>query len=77
MIRMVIEDNSHNIGTIQGWIEKWYPVAAGALLVFAPVFEGKLEDTEMPSVAQKVDKYYRDFLSRMGLRPPISATLQF
>jgi hypothetical protein len=40
LTRMVIEDNSHSIGTIQTWIEKWHPVAARALQEFAPLFEG-------------------------------------
>jgi toluene monooxygenase system protein E len=58
LTRMVIEDNSHNIGIIQGWIEKWHPVAARASQAFAPLFEGKLEDAQMPpleGVAQKLD----------------------
>jgi hypothetical protein len=69
---MVIEDNSHNSGTIQGWIDKWHPVAARAVQAFAPVFDGKLDDAQMPpleGVAQKLDKCYRDYLSSMGLRP--------
>ena len=72
LTRMVIQDNSHNTGTIQGWIDKWHPVAARALQTFAPLFEGKLQDAEMPpleGVTQKMDKYYRDYLSSMGLQP--------
>ena len=77
LTRMVIEDNSQNIGTIQGWIEKWYPLAASALRAFAPLFEGKLEDAPMPpleGVARKLDNFYRDYLSGMGLQPSISGT---
>ena len=73
--RMVIEDNSHNIATIQGWIEKWYPVVAQAAQAFAPLFEGKLEDAQMQpleGVAQKLDKFYQGYLSDMGLQPSIS-----
>jgi hypothetical protein len=80
LIRMVIEDNSHNSGTIQAWIEKWHPVAAGALQAFAPLFEGKLEGAQMPpleGVTQKLDKFYRRYLSDMGLQPSSSATLLF
>ena len=36
LTQMVIEDNSHNRATIQGWIEKWHPVAARAMQAFAP-----------------------------------------
>jgi toluene monooxygenase system protein E len=77
LIRMVIEEDRHNAAVIQGWIEKWYPVAARGLQAFAPVFEGKLKDTPMvplEGVTQKVDKCYRDFLSGMGLQPSSSAT---
>ena len=72
LIGMVIEDNSRNTGTIQGWIEKWHPVAARALEAFAPLFEGRLDDAQMPplkGVTQKLDEYYRDYLSSMGLSP--------
>jgi toluene monooxygenase system protein E len=72
LIRMAIEDNSHNTGTIQGWIDKWHPVAASALQAFAPLFDGKLEDARMPpleGVTRKLDEYYRDYLVSMGLRP--------
>jgi hypothetical protein len=67
---MVIEDKSHNSGTIQGWIDKWHPVAARALQALAPVFDGKLEDAQMPpleGVTQKLDEFYRDYLSSMSL----------
>jgi hypothetical protein len=77
---MVVEENSSNRSIVQAWIEKWYPVAVHALQAFGPVFEGKLEDAEMPpleGVTQKVDKYYRDFLSGMGLEAPSSAILSF
>jgi hypothetical protein len=70
LIGMVIEANSRNTGTIQAWIEKWHPVAAHALEAFVPVFEGQLDDAQMPpleGVTQKLDKFYRDYLSSMGL----------
>jgi toluene monooxygenase system protein E len=47
LTRMVAESNSHNTGTIQGWIEKWHPMAARAVQAFVPVFEGKLENAQM------------------------------
>ena len=75
-----MQDNSHNSGTIQAWIEKWHPVAAGALQAFAPLFEGTLDDTHMlplEDVAPKIDKYYRDYLSSMRLQPSTSGTLLF
>lgn len=78
LTRMAIEDNSLNSATIQGWIEKWYPVAAGAVQALVPLFEGKLEDAHMPpleGVTQKIDKFYRDYLSSMGLQPSASGSL--
>ena len=70
LVRMVIEDNPRNIGTIQGWIEKWHPAAAFALEAFAPLFDGRLDDAQMPpleGVPQKLDESYREYLSSMGL----------
>jgi hypothetical protein len=72
LTRMVIEDNSHSSPIIQGWIDKWHPVAARAVQAFAPVFDGELVDAQilpLEGVAQKLDKYYRDYLSGMGLHP--------
>jgi toluene monooxygenase system protein E len=76
---MLIEDNSHNRDTIQSWIEKWHPVSARAMQAFAPVFEGTLGDAPMPpfeGVIQKLDEYYRDYLSSMSLQPSTSGTLR-
>jgi toluene monooxygenase system protein E len=76
LTRMLIEDNSRNGRTIQGWIEKWHPVAVRALQAFAPLFEGKLEDAPMPplvGVNPKIDEFYRDYLSSMGLQPSTPA----
>jgi toluene monooxygenase system protein E len=72
LTRMLIEDDPRNSRTIQGWIEKWHPVVARAVQAFAPVFDGKLEGAEMPplkDVTQKLDEYYREYLSSMGLHP--------
>ncbi len=71
LTRMAIEDNSHNSDTIQGWIDKWYPIATRALEAFGPLFTGSLDDARMPpveDVSQKLDKYYQNYLSSMGLQ---------
>ena len=42
------------------------------------MFEAMLKDAQMPplaAVAVKVDKFYWDFLSGMGLQSPISGIL--
>jgi toluene monooxygenase system protein E len=78
LTRMLIGDNSHNRGTIQHWIEKWHPVAARALHAFAPLFEGKLEDAQvapLEGVIDKLDGYYKDYLSSIELQPATSGTL--
>jgi hypothetical protein len=80
LARMVIEDNLQNSVTIKGWIEKWYPVAARGLQAFAPLFEGKIEEAQMPpleGVTQKIEKYYRNYLSSMQLQPSISDFRQY
>jgi hypothetical protein len=78
LTRMVIEDNSHNISTIQTWIEKRHPIAARALRHLLPLFEGKLEDAQLApldGVTQKIDKYDREYGSGMRLQPSISSPL--
>ena len=76
LARMVVEENPRNRSIIQSWIEKWHPVAIHAVQAFAPVFEGTLEGAQVPAfegVFQKVNEYYRDFLSGVGLQAPSSA----
>jgi hypothetical protein len=56
----------------------WHPTAARALQAIAPLFDETLEDAQMPlleGVTQKLDKYYRDYLSSMGLQASTSGTL--
>jgi toluene monooxygenase system protein E len=80
LTRMVIEDNPQSGTTIQAWIEKWQPVAARVVQGFAPVFKGTLADAQMApleGVTENLGKYYRDYLSGMGLRPSSSGTLGF
>lgn len=70
LTRMLIADNPLNRDTIQGWVEKWRPIATRAVQAVLPMFEGKLEDAHMPpldGVARKLDKYHQDYLSSLGL----------
>ena len=56
------------------------PISICCRIAFAPLFEGKLEDAQMPpleGVNQKLDKFYRGYLSGMGLQPSSSATPLF
>ena len=76
--RMVVEHNSQNRDTIEGWIAKWYPMAASAVQAFAPVFEGNTQGSatsRFEDVTEKLDKYYREFLSSIGLQPSTSGAL--
>jgi toluene monooxygenase system protein E len=63
LVRMAIEDNVRNQETIQGWINRWHPLAARAVHAFAPLFEDTLERTAL-------DRYYRDYLRSMNLEVP-------
>jgi hypothetical protein len=69
---MAIEDSIRNQGTIQGWINRWYPLAARAVHKFAPVFEDTLGRSAPPlqHTGQAPDRYYRDYLRSMTLDVP-------
>jgi hypothetical protein len=45
---MVVEDPSHNIAVIEGWIDKRHLVAMRAVEALAPAFEGTLENALIP-----------------------------
>jgi toluene monooxygenase system protein E len=73
LVRMAIEDNVRNKDTIQGWINRWYPLAAGAVHTFAPLFEDTLERTATPPlqhIGEALDRSYRDYLRSMNLEVP-------
>jgi toluene monooxygenase system protein E len=64
LTRMAIEANSHNRETIQGWINKWYPIAARALEAFSPLFTGGLDGARLrpaEDASQKLDTCYRHY----------------
>jgi len=73
LVRMALEDNIRNQETIQGWINRWYPLAARAVRAFAPLFEDPVERTATPTLRhtrEALDLYYRDHLRSMGLEVP-------
>jgi toluene monooxygenase system protein E len=73
LVRVAIEDNVRNKGAIQGWINRWYPLAARAVNAFAPLFEDTLEQTVTPPLrhmGEALDRYYRDHLRAMNLEVP-------
>jgi toluene monooxygenase system protein E len=70
LVRMAIEDNVRNRGTIQGWINQWYPLAARPVHTFASFLEDALQRTGTPllrHVGEATDSYYRDYLRSMNL----------
>jgi toluene monooxygenase system protein E len=73
LVRVAIEDNIRNKDTIQGWINRWYPLAARAVDAFSPVFEDIVERTTAPpqrGIGEALDLYYRDYLRSMNLEVP-------
>ena len=73
LVKTVLEDTPSSQHVIQGWIEKWYGIAARAVLAFAPVFEAKREHVQtltFEDVAQQLEHYYRDYLGTVGLQTP-------
>jgi toluene monooxygenase system protein E len=70
LVRTALEDNLHNKDVVQGWINRWYPLAAHAVDAFALLFEDTLE-RETPATqhtGEAIDCYYRDYLRSMNLR---------
>ena len=72
LIRMLIDHAPHNKDIIQGWIEKWHPVAVSAVESFIPVFDGELKDALRPrldGIFIRLHDSYGAYLSSMGLYP--------
>jgi len=70
LVRTAIEDNVRNRGTIQRWINQWYPLAARAVNTFASILEDASERIRTPPLqpmGEAIDHYYRDYLRSMNL----------
>ena len=70
LVRMAIEDNVRNKDTIQGWINQWYPLAAGAVHTFSSLLEDALKQMKTPPLERTeraIDRHYRDYLRSMNL----------
>jgi toluene monooxygenase system protein E len=70
LIRMAIEDNAQNRETIQGWINRWYPLAAHAMGSFTSIFKESVgrSDTQGRNIGEAIDRFYRDYLEPMHLQ---------
>ena len=68
LVRMAIDDNPRNVGVLQGWVNKWYGLAARAVEVLASVWQ---KDLETPSsVSRQVIQSYSQYLDSMNLQRP-------
>jgi toluene monooxygenase system protein E len=70
LVRMTTVDNVTNKDTIQGWINRWYPMAARAVSALASILEDSWKQMGTPSlqpIEEAVDCYYRDYLRSMNL----------
>ena len=70
LVRMAIEDNPQNVGVLQGWVNKWYSLAARAMEALATVWEKHLEGQSLKRVPRQVTQYYGEYLDSMNLRIP-------
>jgi toluene monooxygenase system protein E len=70
LVRMAIEDNVQNKDTIEGWINRWYPLATVAVHTFVTLLEETLKRHDTPPlqpIGEAIDCYYRDYLRTMNL----------
>lgn len=70
LVRMAIEDNSRNKGTIQDWIHRWYPLVTRAVYPFTRFLENDLGQANVAAlqpVSETIDGDYRDYLRSMSL----------
>jgi toluene monooxygenase system protein E len=78
LVTMAIKDTPRNQEVIQGWVNKWYPVAARAVQAFAPVFDempGQAKTLWLKDVVQRLEEYYGEYLGTLGLQRPASYEL--
>jgi toluene monooxygenase system protein E len=70
LVRMAIEDNDSNRGTIQRWINQWYPLVARAVSALASILKDDWEHTDAPPAElmhEEINRYYHDYLRSMKL----------
>lgn len=73
LVKTTVEDTPANQGVLQGWVNKWYPLAVQAVNAFSPIFEempGRPKTLGFGDVAQQIGKDYSDYLRSMGLERP-------
>ena len=70
LVRMAIEDDARNLEVLQGWVNKWYGLAASAMEALAAVWENELPNRARESVSRQVTRYSGQYLESMTLRIP-------
>lgn len=70
LVQMAIEDNPRNVEVLQGWVNKWYGLAAPAMQALAAVWENELPNRDRESVSRQVTRHYGQYLDSMTLRIP-------
>jgi toluene monooxygenase system protein E len=70
LVRMAIEDNAQNVAVLQGWVNKWYSLAARAMEALTTVWEKHLKERSREGVLQQVVQDYGEYLDSMNLRIP-------
>lgn len=70
LVRMAIEDHPQNLDVLQGWVNKWYGLAAPAMQTLAVLWENEIENRSTESVSRQVTRYYGKYLDSMTLRLP-------
>lgn len=70
LIRMAIEDSAQNRETIQGWVNRWHPLAADAMQSLALGFNDNLERSKMAgrNIVAALKSSYGKYLESMDLR---------
>ena len=70
LVRMAIEDIPRNLDVLQGWVNKWYGLAAAAMQALAAIWEDEFANRSPESVSRRVTGYYGQYLDSMNLRLP-------
>mgnify|MGYP005846414653 CR=1 FL=1 len=70
LARFSIERNGNNKPLLEGWVEKWFPLAWKGVEGFRPVFEKAPKRTDFKGLAQDIRNSYGRFLGEAGLKAP-------
>lgn len=67
LVRTALDDNPANHAVVQGWVDKWFPVARAAIEGFAPVFDSMAPKSRgFKQHLANVESRYSIFLTELG-----------